>query len=433
MSAPDAPPADAAIRAVNCTNCGAGLPVLGGGRVRTTVCGYCGAALDATDAYRVLAVYDGMERPDSPFRLGMTGEVDGVPFTVIGTMGQVERYGGETWRWTDHMLYSPTHGYAWLTVEDGHVLLTRKVRDLPRGRFLDPRTADLAEARPKIVWRGREYVYYDSSTSEIDFLEGEFNFRPARGERAHRVALMPNGPATDMFAFATDHGGTEQEAEVTRYAPELAAAFGAEAPRPVGVHPLQPYAPSRHVPFLKVWFGAMTAAAAVVAFVVAGLPDAPRDLLRAGLTELPAEAVFDVDDVTRPVRLRLSTDAQNNWAAFELEVTGPDGTPAAATFREISYYSGGRGEDRWSEGSRTATLGFQPTAPGPHTVRVDVDEIGRDPGRISTLTVAAQDGVTTPRWVVFALAGFALAFALAMSGTFFHRRRRWAGSDWEDD
>ena len=46
-----------------------------------------------------------------------------VPFTVIGTIAWVEYYAQRSWHWVDHQVYSPTHGYGWLTVEG-------RVRDL---------------------------------------------------------------------------------------------------------------------------------------------------------------------------------------------------------------------------------------------------------------------------------------------------------------
>ena len=46
----------------------------------------------------------------------------------IGTIEFTETYRGRTWTWIDHQLYSATHGYAWLTLEDGHPVFTRRFR-----------------------------------------------------------------------------------------------------------------------------------------------------------------------------------------------------------------------------------------------------------------------------------------------------------------
>ena len=237
---------------IDCPNCGAGQTVLGGGRVTTQVCGYCGAALDATDAFRVLEVFAGMERPASPFRLGAESTIRGVRWTVIGTLGLLEREDGREWRWTDHMLHSPTHGYAWLTVEDGHLLFTRKVRDWPDGTFLDRQALKRALARPERDWRGRTFRYYAASDARVDFAEGAFNFRPRRGDYTFAASLMAMTEPPEMLTYVS--GGRENEVELTRYAPEAAAAFGVPAPRPEGRHPLQTEEAVPDAPFLGRWF-----------------------------------------------------------------------------------------------------------------------------------------------------------------------------------
>ena len=120
---------------LNCTQCGAGLDVLGGGRVKTHVCSYCGAELDAQDDYKVIQQFRDMKRPDTPFDLGMTGTLWGAEFTVIGTMAWAEYYAGKSWHWVDHQIFSPTHGYAWLTVENGFVTFARKSREAFHARW----------------------------------------------------------------------------------------------------------------------------------------------------------------------------------------------------------------------------------------------------------------------------------------------------------
>ena len=421
------------VRAIDCPNCGAGLDVLGGGRVTTQVCGYCGAALDATDAYRVLAVYAGMERPASPFRLGMEGALAGATFTLIGTLGLVERDGGREWRWTDHMLYSPTHGYAWLTVEDGHVLFTRKVRDWPEGGFLTPRGIERMETPPTRAWRGRRYAYFASSTWIVDFAEGAFNYRPARGETGGTVSLMPPGVASDMLSYVSSGGGREREVEVTRYAPEAAAAFGAEAPTPHGVHPLQPHRDEAGAGFYKAWFTGMTAAALAWLVWVTALPAPPQTVYQGRAAGLPFETSVPIRDAARPVKVRVETDARDEWAVFGIEVLGPDGTQVARVARDVSFYRGVEDGESWSEGSRATTLGFRPAAQGDHTLRLTLHGESPPQAAAMTLDITLQEGRTSLLWLGLATLAFAAATAWCFTGAMRHRARRWAGSDWEEE
>ncbi|MEM7491168.1 MAG: DUF4178 domain-containing protein [Pseudomonadota bacterium] len=418
------------VRSIDCTNCGAGLEVLGGGRVTTQVCGYCGAALDANDAYGVLEVFAGMERPASPFRLGMTGKVDGVDFTIVGTIGKVERYDGQTWRWVDHQLYSPTHGYAWLTVEDGHTLLTRKVRDWPFGTFPTTRMVERAESRPSRTWRGRTYSYYSSSAWSADFVEGEFTWRPAKGMRGWSVAMMAEGAAADMLTFAEvgDGQSGEREVEVTRYFPEAAAAFGAEPPVPEGVHPLQPYAAKAGTTFYRRWFGGVLAASLIGALALSAVGGGTT-IWDGPLRDMPETLTFEVGDTTRPALIRLRHDIRNDWSEFAVTLVGPDDALLAETFRGISYYAG----SDWSEGSRSTSIGFQPATAGPHRIALELE--GSSTGSVAdrALRVTVQDGRTRPLWLWLATGVFGLAFLWAASTKLRHRMRRWSGSDWTDD
>jgi len=421
------------VRSIDCTNCGAGLPVLGGGRVITQICGYCGAALDATDAFRVLEVYAGMDRPDTPFRLGMEGDLDGVRWTIIGTLGLEERWDGQVEAWVDHMLYSPTHGYAWLTVEDGHTILTRKTRDWPRAAWLTPRTVERAANRPGRSRGGRNYIYYQSGEWSVTFAEGAFNFRPARGDRGTSIALLSHGERPEMLTYLEPHGAREREVELSHYVPGAAAAFGAEPPRPRGVHPLQPYR-GGGAGFYRLWFGAMTIAAFAMIWVALAMGGRPEVILAGGVDELPQSMSVEVTDTERPLRLRLATDMANSWADFDLSVTGPDGNAIAQTFLPVSFYAGREGGENWTEGSRSATIGLDPQVAGPHTVTLGapVGDAALS-GRVTAVELTMREGLMTVRWPIGAMVIFALLFVWSLTGRLRHRWRAASGSDWSEE
>ncbi|MEL6337974.1 MAG: DUF4178 domain-containing protein, partial [Pseudomonadota bacterium] len=231
--------------AINCTNCGAGLDVLGGGRVRAHICGYCGAELDAQADYRVLRKFRNLERPASPFKIGMSGEIRGVPMTIIGTLGRRERYGGQTWAWVEHQLYSPTHGYAWLTWEEGHAVFTRKTRAVPVPFRMSDGLINTSEARPQARHLSKVYRYYGSGTIETTFAEGEFNFVPEIGDRTRYVDLLGDTAMLTMAESGSDDE-VETEYELTTL-PERDALFHSfgidpeSVPRPRRIHALTPF------------------------------------------------------------------------------------------------------------------------------------------------------------------------------------------------
>ncbi|SDZ09946.1 protein of unknown function [Jannaschia faecimaris] len=418
------------IRSINCTNCGAGLPVLGGGRVTTQVCGYCGASLDANDAYRVLEIWDGMERPRSPFRLGMQGQIDGVTFTIIGTLGMQEEYRGVHWDWVDHQLFSPTHGYAWLTIEDGHCVLTRKLRDGPMQFFLTSAEVERAEHPPRVLWKGTKYRYYATTNWETTYVEGEFNWRPERGRGGTTVTVMSNDPKDGMLAFVEPSGGGEREIERSHLWPEAQEAFGVENPiRAHGQHPLQDIKPT-FGRIMIAWFAGLSAISLVLAFVVLGMQPAPQMMFQGTIQDIPPELTFRVNDTKRPARLELYQELNNAFAGYEVTMQAPDGTPLAETYREISYYSGGSGDDAWSEGSRSQSLNFVPPMPGDYRVTVTPDAAGTTSGRFR---VTFREGRLNSFWlwattVLFAGGAIAIPF-LGLA----KRSARWKGSDWSSE
>ncbi|OUD12536.1 DUF4178 domain-containing protein [Thioflexithrix psekupsensis] len=108
------------LKQINCTQCGAPLTLLGGHQVHSRVCEYCGAVLDTQENYAVVAQYQEMQEkmPNLPLKIGMKGLLRGVEFTIIGFIEYAYRERNEPEEyWVSYQLYSPTHGYVWLTWE----------------------------------------------------------------------------------------------------------------------------------------------------------------------------------------------------------------------------------------------------------------------------------------------------------------------------
>lgn len=415
-----------AIATINCTSCGAGLDVLGGGRVLAQACGYCGAVLDAQDNYKVLAKYEGVARPASPLRLGMSGKIDGVGFTVIGTLGLEERWNGRTWAWAEHQVFSPTHGYGWLSVEDGHLLWTRKQRRKPTPTWITTITVEHSDNRPKATLDGETYTYYETSTARITFIEGEFNWVPEMGARSVAVSLL--GPGA-MLSFVSGKG--ENEIELTRCLPhETFAGFGVrDAVAPRGVHPTQPYVAGPNEGFQRR-VGIIGAFVSLVLMVALFGMSGPVQRLSPDGGASFATA-FEVADASRPTRISLETRLRNNWHYYEISVSDPDGTVLFETGRQVSYYYGGRGEDAWREGAQSASLTFQPTKVGTYRLDIALAEGNRPQDGITRIEV--QSGRPAVRWLTLTFVAFLLMTGLAYARRAAHSKRRWSGSDWSDE
>ncbi|MBB94130.1 MAG: hypothetical protein CML68_05975 [Rhodobacteraceae bacterium] len=425
----------AEIRSINCPACGAGQTVHGGGRVQTHVCPYCGSALDALDDFAILARYENRLRPDTPLNLGDRGTLWGVEFTIIGIAGWVERYDGRSWRWTDHQVFSPTHGYGWITREDtGHWTVTRKLRKFPK-QWLSPTSVETAESRPHLWIDGQRLAYYETSTARIEYLEGAFNWAPKVGDTVETVTLVGDGRMITLSGFS---GASEREVEDTRMmSPEDCASFGL-TPAPRGRHPLAVGPRWRHHGFVITCAAAFIALTGVVGVVQGG--SGGRNLADAGrlkLGELPHEITFDVPEGTRLAKLQLYTDLNDGWAWFDVEIENEDGDVVLGGGRELSYYSGVDNEGAWSEGSRRGTVTFPVSGPDRYTMTIEMPEYGsgNTGDRQTNSFVSAKITGLSYSWRPLGATG--VVFALILLATFgwdsLRKARMLAGSDWTDE
>ncbi|QPH54611.1 DUF4178 domain-containing protein [Pontivivens ytuae] len=418
----------------NCTNCGAGLSVLGGGRVRAHVCSYCGAELDAQDGYKVIAQFRDMPRPESPLAIGMTGEVYGVPFTVIGTIAWRERYGGRTWTWVDHQVFSWTHGYAWITWEDGHLVFTRKIRDLPAPAFISARTIENAESRPAAHLGRTRYRYYGSGRPEATFIEGEFNYTPKLDEDSFYVSLMGDDQMLTMRET-----GKEREYELSRHLDRAAtfASFRIAAKdwrRPSGVHPLQAFRRSSLALFARNLTLAGAAAAVVLSFALGA---AGTRIAQSGEVSVrnPLTLPFEVTAPQGLTEISIWSDVSNSWAWYEVELYDAEDEPVAAFDDGMGYYFGRDSDGRWTEGSRWARAHLL-LPPGNYTLEMAQSEAAVDwqGGQLAQrMAVEVTQGKPATRWLWYlAFAFLAVGGGMLVQRTI-HNTRRWSGSDWSDD
>lgn len=409
------------LSSINCTQCGAGLSVLGGGRVRSHVCGYCGAVLDTQDKYKILDSIGKRDHPDSPVKIGAVIPMDGVAFTVIGTIGRIQRWDGGQARWVEHQLFSPTHGYAWLSFERGNFLFTRKIRDFPATEWMRPQDAKGGVVRPHLRYRDAKYAYYEIAEGQIDFMEGEFNWTPKLGEVTRGVTLL--GPDAMLTLREGRH---EKEVERTTFVDRQTVlnALGIEKlyDGPPALHPLRPLDVDPNGRFKSRVFGISAAIALVMALLFGGIDG--RQVLTQGSVPIGAPQVFEFDiaDTRRLSEVRLFSTRSSDWVIVDIVIRGPDGALVLSGERLLANDEGAR------PGVTDANLRFRPAAPGAHTLTVSRDEgaEGRD------MSITVEEGVGTSLWLMV-LAGAFLGLGLReRSRLASYKRNRFRDSDWGD-
>lgn len=425
----------AELKAVNCTACGAGLDVLGGGRVTVHVCPYCGTELDAVDNYRAVRKFNDIARPDSPFDIGMSGRLFGVDYTVIGTLQHREDWAGRSWTWVDHQLYSPTHGYAWLTLENQHLTVSRRYR---RPVWMSEAWVERAEYRPTVSVRGQRFEYYDTCTSQITFAEGEFTWAPKKGERTTTVTALAGD---EMLSFSQT--GSEREVYLTTYLPvaEAEAGFATKTGlSPRGVHPLQQFKAGPNHRFVTNTGIACALICLIAAvFMEARSGDTALRATKLNMQDLPAALTLDISQSGELVRIDFQGNTLNSWSYLEIELTDSEDETVFEAGRTVEFYRGRDNEGTWSEGSNRASLAFRSDVAGPHTLHIAQAEQGNWSERsygsksLSALVVSARTGLSSGWWLFVLTAVFGVVSGQGILRRWLHNKRRWHGSDWTDE
>lgn len=420
------------LKSINCTSCGAGLDILGGGRVTTHICSYCGSELDTQDNYKVLAKFDQAARPKSPFWIGMVGHLYDVEWTIIGTLQHEERWAGKSWTWIDHQLFSPTHGYAWLTIEDGHLTFSR--RDRKAVAWMSERQVETAHYQPRVRLPGEVFKYYDTSSSQVIFAEGEFTWAPKTGEVTTTVSALSDGA---MLGFSSK--GQERETYRTVYLPKAEAEAGFDIKtglRPRGVHPTQALKAGEHSLFLLKSGLFLAVLCILLGGFLSSLGGKAAMLPQSfAVHDLPVSIPFEVKEPGRLTRVQLRGDARNSWGYFAVELEDPEGELLFESGRTIEYYFGGD----WSEGSNRAELNFFPPVGGTYTLSIELEESGFwaqgfAPGQaIKGLEVKVTNGVSSGFWLAVLGLVFGVIGGLPLLRRYLHHKRRWSGSDWSDE
>lgn len=388
------------LKAINCTSCGGSLSVLGGHKVKTVTCGYCGALMDRHDGLKVLEQYRNMRRPYGPLKLGVTGTLRGVEHTVIGIVGMETEDWDETYRWTDYQLYSPTHGYSWLTWNDGHAIHSRKLRgDLPTmtGRI----------RAEKFETAGQTFRFFERHTAKITYLEGELTWQARLGDETRvNEAIAP------PFGLATAGSDAEIEHELQTYidSDEFASAFSLDGgpPLPGGIHPIQPFKAPIHREIARI-AGVFVALCAAITLYLANNSDGT--VVATGETAVETGTLslqFDTPRADTLTHFDIAPTVRHDQAAyFNVVLTNTDSSWSKDFRLQVSKY--GRGH-------KIATR--LPEA-GKHEMNVEHTPYYKDdpigpPVRITVLQGAKS---ASPL--------FWLTFAFVLIGLSYFARRTW--------
>jgi len=175
------PRKDISLDGLKCPGCGAPLKVLAGNRVERIACMYCGTISESA-SQQVIARQDAA-RAAPLIPLGSAGNFQGAQYTVIGFVLRSTVIEGETYTWTEYLLFSPGLGFRWLLEDEGV------------WRFVVPLNvaeADISRMPQSVTVGGRTYRQRNSNVARVEYVIGEFYWKVAVGETV-RVVDLENG------------------------------------------------------------------------------------------------------------------------------------------------------------------------------------------------------------------------------------------------
>jgi len=164
------------LEGLNCPGCGAPIKLNGGKRIERVACQYCGT-ISETASQQIIARQEAA-RAEPLIPLGSTGVLNNQQYTVIGFMQKSTYVEGETFYWTEYLLFGPGLGFRWLVDDEG------------TWRFVSALNAadvDMSQFPAAIGFQGRSFRMRNQSTAHTDYVLGEFYWKVHVGETAQNM------------------------------------------------------------------------------------------------------------------------------------------------------------------------------------------------------------------------------------------------------
>jgi Domain of unknown function (DUF4178) len=373
-------------RTLRCPGCGGSVTLRRPGESVTAVCEYCLRVLSVgeSDQLRVVQEHDRLVAVKPLIPLGQKGRLAGAEWTVLGMQQRTITVEGERYSWREYLLHAPERGFRYLTEYDGHWNDVTVLKHPPTAR---------ATTRMPVTMHGESFRPFQHAKAKTTFVLGEFPWQVRVGDTAQTDDYV-----SPPRLLSREQTPDEVSWSLGEYTPPARVweAFGLPGAPPVprGTYANQPSPYAGHgrlwtmfIVFAVLLVGALILRAGTSGGTVLRQTDLAWDST-AGEQNVVVTEPFRLEGRRAPVRVRLSASVNNSWAAFEMTLVDEATGRTREFTREMGYYHGYEGGERWSEGSRrgTATLAavpagsyrlvIAPTGSAPFTYDVEVTRGG---------------------------------------------------------
>lgn len=157
------------LEAIRCPNCGAALPAPSDPSIERVACRYCRAVSDLRSMQVIARQAQAFAEPKIP--LGSSAVLAGTRYIVIGYVERSATIEGETFHWSEYLLYGEKIGFRWLVEDEGIWLFVRPVSG-----------GEVRVSGNVASWHGRSFYLRNDNRARVDYVLGEFYWKVEVGE-----------------------------------------------------------------------------------------------------------------------------------------------------------------------------------------------------------------------------------------------------------
>ncbi|MCX6117705.1 MAG: DUF4178 domain-containing protein [Proteobacteria bacterium] len=363
-------------KSLQCPNCAAGLTLRGVGVSIAIKCESCGSIIDPRDEnLSIISTAKSAKKFESGLEIGGKGRLFGTSWVVMGFIRREDV--DEGFGWDEYLLYSRQKGFRWLVDFQGHWSFVSPTKYLPR---VIP-----SGDEPKVTYESKTYDKFHSGRARVVYVEGEFYWRIAVGDKAEFVDYK-RGNDQQVTAETTDDECVWSESNNIAFS-QIETSFKVSADaRLRALNPVDdedaPRSRAHMNKVLMIAFG--YAFISFIIFAASALFSQNKLVYVKQVTaKVPIQGeVNNPNVITENIEFTGSnsnvvvdvvSDVNNGWTDFDVTLTNEETGVAYSIAGSNEFYSGYEGGESWSEGSRSFDHTFYDVPAGKYVLDVDAE------------------------------------------------------------
>lgn len=394
------------LETLECPNCGASLS-LSSTDAKTVTCHSCGSVLDLTGkGLSITSETDKDIQPAVPLEPGMTGEIRGQTFQIIGWI----KYRGydteEVWYWDEWLLAGGDGGFLWLSYDDEAGFVVQEKAPPPHD--FDPRSGMMFTVDDQKV------LITERDEAEIVALAGELTWRAKVGDEINYADAFRG---EDRYSFEYSSEEIEFYKGSTIDAIDMYRAFGLQDMVAREEKRARTRSLLGTVAALFFVFACIGLTAAVGTMLSGFRLADSGDPLIINQSRQARLGPFEVTQENRPHEVVLRTYEKylplDSWAVVDVSLQDAQGE-TYYLFSEEFWHEDGRDDDGyWEESDIKGSFHFKPDTEGEYSLLLSLNSASSNVQDLAVDTTVRDSVLLTWPFVVFAvLAGGVGLFVL---------------------